>query len=315
MNTLSTARTFQDLLLPDVAPSPYDYGVLFESKGFFARRRSKRRFKLLKNLDVDLQPLLQPGERVFFATCGFTASLAEQMFVGWAAQFLNRRAIVFTTSRVLLIQINRKLRPLDLVSQIRYEQIAKVRSTWRGFCEICLQDGKKLLFQGVAKAERKFLHRFLADVVRPIPVKKGEKVAAPEHLCRACQTVVPGHPHSCPRCSAAFKPASKAALLSLLFPGLGDYYLGHRGFAFMEMAGGAFAWLILVVMPLAQGGLVDTETGEIYAMAMGDWIAYSFFPLGILHGIDSIMTRHFARKGHHLSDRSETRTRLNSAPD
>lgn len=43
--------------------------------------------------------------------------------------------------------------------------------------------------------------------------------------------------HSCPSCEAGFKSANTATLLSLAFPGIGDFYLGHLRFALMEMSG------------------------------------------------------------------------------
>lgn len=309
MKTLATARTFEELLVPDVALSPYDFEVIFNGSGFFARRQSKRRFRLLQNLDSDIQPLLMADERVFFATSGYTVSLSEHFFVGWAARYLNRRAIIFTTSRVLLIQVDRKLRPRELISQIRYEQIASVRATWNGICEIRLQDGKKHKFQGVGRSERKFLHKFLSDAVRPIPALKGQKVDAPENLCRACHSVVAGHPDACPYCGAAFKPARTAALLSLIFPGLGGFYLGHRGFAVFEVLGAAFFWFVLIIEPLLAGGWMDQNTGDFYPLTAAG-LLFSSIPLLVMHALDALMTRHFARKGHHLKNKGDIRARI-----
>lgn len=153
MTSIATARSFQDLLAPDAAPAPYEYATLFTAKGWFDRRRAKRRFQLLKKLDPKLRAVLKPDERVFFVTAGTTVSLAEHFFVGWAAHYLNRRALVFTTERVLLVQINSRKRPKELLSQLRYDQIATVKSTWNGICEVKLQRGLKLKFQGVPSAE------------------------------------------------------------------------------------------------------------------------------------------------------------------
>lgn len=297
MNTLATARSYQDLLVPEAAPAPYEYATLFAGEGWLARRRAKRRFELLKKLDVKLRTMLAPDERVFFVTSGTTATFAEQFFVGLAATYLNRRALVFTTHRLLLVQIDSRKRPRELVSQMRYDQIASVRSTWNGICEVKLHGGVKYKFQQVPKAERKFLHQFLADVVKPVP-GAGGTTGQVELLCPKCFVVVPGHPASCPTCHAPFKSAKKAAMLSLVFPGLGDFYLGHRGFAALELIGSAFLWLALVVLPLMDGGAVDADTGELVPLN-GIYWAMAAVIIAMAHLIDSSMTRHFAKKGHH----------------
>ena len=81
---------------------------------------------------------------------------------------------------------------------------------------------------------------------------------------------------------------------SLLFPGFGDFYLGHRMFAAMEMLSAAIFWYALVIAPLA--GIADehgkvTQTNPVY------WSIAAVVVAGVL-GMDAIMTRHFALKGH-----------------
>jgi hypothetical protein len=298
MTTIAVAQKFEELLGPGVAPAPYEYQTLFEAKSWFERRRAKRRFQLLKKLDPKLRAVLRPDERVFFVTAGTTMSAAEQFFVGWAASILNRRALVFTTERMLLVQIDSRNRPLHLLSQLRFDQIASVKSTWNGMCEVKLQRGLKLKFQGVPSAERKFLHKFLADIVGPATSGSVDHVNHLEHLCPKCYVIVPAFPDACPSCRAPFKSAKKAGLLSLAFPGLGDFYLGHKGFATFELLGGLFAWFILVVSPLLAGGIVDETTGEVFLVNASYWITAAII-LGIVHAIDGIMTHHFAEKGHH----------------
>jgi hypothetical protein len=298
MNSIATARRYEDLLTPDAAPGPYEYATLFAAKGWLARGRAKRRFQLLKKLDPKLRAILRPDERVFFVTAGSTVSVAEHFFVGWAAYYLNRRALVFTTERVLLVQIDTRKNPRELVSQLRYDQIASVKSTWNGICAVKLHRGLQYKFQGVPSAERKFLHQFLADIVKPMPPGSADIVEHLEHLCPKCFTVVPGFPAACPVCHAAFKSPKKAALLSLAFPGLGDFYLGHRGFAVLELLGSAFLWFVLVISPLLAGEVVNEETGERFRADSGYWVTVGLF-IAAAHVIDSVMTHHFAKKGHH----------------
>jgi len=149
---------------------------------------------------------------------------------------------------------------------------------------------------GVPKADRKELATFLTDVVKPGADSSFDRNGpAIEHLCPRCFAPVPGHPETCPHCQSRFKLARTATLRSLIFPGLGDLYLGHRTIAVFEMLGGALAWFSLVVAPLA--GVPD-ENGHVIGTTPSYW-GVAFVMLAVIHGIDAAMARHFALKGHH----------------
>lgn len=297
MTTLKNARRYEELLGNNVADSPYEYAMLFEAKGWFARRRAKARFKLMQRIDAKLSRVLRPGERVYFVTKGSLASTAEQFFAGQAvAYYINLRALVFTTERVILMQIGSDLKPRELVSELAYTSILKVKATWSGMCEVELANKKKHRFSSMPKADRKFLGNFLSGVVTQpagalVPDKKSDGMA---HLCPHCFTHVPAWPLVCGGCGGGIKSARTAALLSLAFPGLGDWYLGHRFFAVAEMIGTAFLWLVMVIGPL-----LGTQTPEDAARFSGGYWLFAAVMVGGAHLIDSAVTHSFARKGHH----------------
>jgi hypothetical protein len=290
--TLHSARSFEDLLGTNAASSSYDYSLMFSGEGWLARRRAKRRLKLLQALDAKLRGILRSNEHVYFATTGTTVSLSEQFLVGWMAMYLNRRALVFTTERILLLQIDRKNRPLELVSQIPVASIASIKGTWTGVCRVKLLDREVYNFQSIPSADRKFVAKLLGDITQGTasPFSRGQGI---EHLCPRCYAVEPAHASACSKCAVEFKSANKAGLLSLVVPGFGDWYLGHRSFAVLEMLGCAFLWLGFVVLPLL--GVEDPELGAVDAAY---WITAAAI-LGFSHAVDAVMTRHFARKGHH----------------
>ena len=297
MHTLQTAQQYSDLLGPDVESSPYEFALLFTASGWFGRMRDKNRFKLLRAIDPLLMRMLHAGERVYFVTSGTTATMAEQFFTGAAiTQAINRRALVFTTERVLLLQINRRQKPGKLLSQIAYASIQAVKATWNGYCQVKLRNQTKLNFLNVPKADRKGLAALLADVIKSTDTYSLAN-ASPglEHLCPHCFTPVGGHPDSCPHCHGKFKRPRIALLRSFLFPGLGDLYLGHRGFAALEMMGAAWFWFLLVFSPLL--GLPDDHgvVPEVNAASL----TTGFVMLAVMHAIDGIMAHHFALKGHH----------------
>lgn len=293
MITLQSATKFEELLGTDVESTPYNYAMLFKADGFLARRRAKKRFKLLQSIDAKLRLMLEANEKVYFLTHGTTISLSEQFFVGWLAYFLNMYALVFTSNRMLLLQVDRARRPRDLVSQMPYGVIASVKSTWNALCRVKLLDKKIYDFQHVPAADRKFLAKFLIGVVRgsSAPFQYGHGI---EHLCPHCFKVVPGHPLTCPACHGSFKPAWKAGLLSFFFPGLGQWYLGQRAFAVFEVFCAAMLWLgLLVLLPHFFPAVLNYPV-----FGRGYWLVAGLALLA-MHLVDGLMTRHFARKGHY----------------
>jgi len=294
MTDLMTARSYAELLAGPVAPAPYEYALLFHADGWLARRRAKARFKFLRLLDGRLRRLLHPDERVYFLTSGTATSVAEQFFAGWLAHYYNRRALVFTTDRILLLQIDQRQRPGVLMSQLAYTAIADLKSTWDRYCQLRLRNGQKLNFAGVPAADRKYLRTLLADALRvSVPPIIGAPQPGIEHLCPHCLRAVAGIPAACPHCRGAFKSAKRAAWLSACFPGLGDFYLGHHGRGVLQFLVGGMAWLGLVIAPLM--ALATTHRGTIPA----DYWFQAALELAIIHGIDSAIAYNFAVKGLH----------------
>lgn len=290
MTTVESAKNYEELLGSSVAASPYEFATLFKAEGFMGKRRCKQRLKLLKAVDFKVRHILERGEKVYFVTSGTTVSMGERFFVGWIAYYLNLRALVFTSRRILLLHIDARQKPMDLVSQLPYANIASVKSTWSGMCAIKLLNRITFNFQHIPSQDRKFLVEFLADIVHltNAPFEHNRGI---EHLCPHCYTFIPDFPSSCPSCKGEFKSARKAGLLSLLFPGLGDFYLGHRWIGALELLGGAALWAGVVILPL-----LDRSSPSARAIDAEFWMTAVAVIL-IAHGIDSMMTHHFAKKG------------------
>lgn len=277
----------------------YDFGTLMNGEGWFARRRAAARLRLVKKLDAKLKRVLKPGERVCFVTKGSMASMAERFFAGHAVAYhVNLRALVFTTDRVILIHVGAFSSPRALVSELAYGSIRKLRSTWSGFCEVKLANGKTHRFSGVPRADRKFLREFLAKKVpanaAAAVCAHGEESDGLMHLCPHCYAALPGRPRVCVSCGGGIKAASTAALLSFGLPGLGNWYLGHRWFAVFEMIGAAMLWVVFVIRPLRE----ELSHNDGQPLGAGFW-AFFIGVVAVIHVIDAVVTYNFGRKGHH----------------
>jgi hypothetical protein len=277
----------------------YDIGVLSKDAGWLARRREAARQRLLKKLDAKLAKVLRPGERVRFVTKGSMASRAEQFFAGHAVAYhINLRALVFTTERVLLIHVGAFSRPRGLVSELSYGSIRKLRSTWSGFCEVKLANGRTHRFSGVPRADRKFLRDFLAKMMPEAAAMGGVDLSETSdglvHLCPHCYTALAGRPRACARCGGGIKSARIAALLSFGLPGLGNWYLGHRWFAVFEMISAVMLWVVFVIRPLR----VEISYRDGEPLGASFW-AFLIGVVALIHVIDATVTYNFGRKGHH----------------
>ena len=141
--------------------------------------------------------------------------------------------------------------------------------------------GRRRLFTSMKMAFTRELREFIVPQLTPAPAAvSGDK--ALECLCPVCYTGLPGYTDACQVCGATFKSARKAALRSLLLPGWGDWYLGHRLLGGLELIGSLFVWSV-VLSQLAQGG---AENAGVAA-----------FILLFYNGFDALLTRHMARKG------------------
>jgi hypothetical protein len=268
---------------------PYDFKTIFSAEKGASKRLLKQKFKLLQGFDTHLAKILQPGERVYYVSTGVQSSAFEQQFLGWAMYILNRRAFIFTTKRMLLIQFKSKYRPWDLYAQIPYQNISKIKKSFFGYVSISFTNGKKSHFVGMPKYDRKNVV-MITDSIREKIKAEAITRGSTENLCPHCYTVITEFPAACPACVKPFKSAKKAGLLSLLFPGAGDFYLGHRGIALMEIFGGAYIWFIWIMAVFAGAN----SEGSGSKLAVG--AVFGCLVL-LMHGLDSFVTYKIARKG------------------
>lgn len=290
---LQLVERFEELLTRRDADLPYDFHTLFPNEGFWSRRASQKRLALLKKLDESLRAMLRPGERVLFLTQGIAYSFWESYFFGLPMYYLNRRALALTNERILLLQIDSRRRARQLRSQIRLGAITEFRRTGLGNTSLRLTSGKRYVFVYLPRRDWKHLSSLLSATKS----QQAAVVADLEQLCPFCLAVVEHHPTACPACHGALKSWVKAGRLSMLFPGLGDIYLGHSRLAVLEMLVAGLFWLNFVL-----GILYPDPRAPAGGMDIG---ATAVFGLLLVHGGDALTTFHIAKKGHYPAQESQ----------
>lgn len=265
---------------------PYIFSSIFNADSWGAKRLSKMKFKILKRLDPLLGKMLNENEQVFYISYGVQSAPLEQMFMGWMVYLLNRRVFIFTNKRILLIQVKGKFAPWDLLSQIPYDNIEKIK---RSFANICIiyTNGKSVVFSGMSGYDRKSIPLITEKIREKRGIPENTVSAGAEKLCPYCFSVISGFPSGCDSCKRPFKSAAKAGLLSLLFPGFGDFYLGHRYFALLEIIGTAIIWLI-ILSPAS-------ESDE--PMSLSERLIFAVVFFIFAHGMDALVTFFTGRKG------------------
>jgi hypothetical protein len=295
--SLRLVERFDELLTRQDSQLPYDFSSLFPDGGYWTRRASQRKLAFLKKVDEAIRAMLRPDERVMYLTQAVAYSFWESYFGGLPMYYLNRRAIVLTTERVILMQIDSRRRPRALRSEVALGAIEGFRRTALGNMALRLASGTRQVFVHMPRRDRK-------NLVAQTMAARAKAGAAAErrlvHLCPHCYRVVDGFPSDCPSCKRALKSWRTAGRLSLLFPGLGNIYLGQPRFAVLEVLVAGLFWLSILLAIVFPDPRAPMRAGELATSA--------FLGFLIFHGGDALATFHIAKKGHYPAVRAPAPT-------
>jgi hypothetical protein len=268
----------------------FDLQAIFipTKKGVYKTGRNKFKARILKSVYEKANKILSDGEKVFRIGKG-TAYFPAELFIGngYLTMLYNQYAILCTNRRLLFININSRVtRSTHYVFQIVYEDIKSIK---KGFLLwhfiINRHRGKRRVYTAV----KRFLLNDIKDFVEQKLSGLGGK-SVPQHalekLCPACFIPLEENLIQCPECSVQFKKPKTAFLKSLIVPGWGDIYLGHRFLGVLELLGSVFVWLIVISL------LISGSRGNL-AVAAAIFLFYNL--------MDGMLTYHMAAKGYMLA--------------
>lgn len=271
----------------DFAPQHYALGQLLtpNKKGRYKTRLNKLKLKLLGAVQAPLEALLEQDEQVLHVAAA-TAYYPVELFFGngLLTTLYNRYVVVGTNRRLVAVNTNyRMTKPTHYLFQFPYHTIKKIsRGLFGTSLALTRKKGKRRIFISLKRTLSAEMKKFISGNIDP-SLGLDAKPIPHENLCPACYKALPGKISSCPNCRTQFKNPRKAALLSLLLPGLGDIYLGHRFLGGLELLGALFVWSIVAIL------LLSNEPAGI---------GMAIFLLLIYNGFDSLLTLHMAKKGH-----------------
>ncbi len=253
--------------------------------GSYRSRRNKLKVKILLTVSEAMDKLLNEGERVMRIGKGIAYYPTEILLGnGWLTMMYNHYAILATDQRLLFININSRMqRTTHYLFQMLYEDIKKIKRGWLGSLVFQRVKSKRRVFTGV----KRFVSRELKDFIME---KKDHSAPVPrevlENICPCCHVPLHRGLQGCPTCKAAFKEPRSASLRSLLLPGLGDLYLGHRALGALELIGSFVVWAY---------ALLSILSGQAEGLFVG------VFVLLFYNGVDAMVTYHMAKKGYMLA--------------
>jgi predicted Zn finger-like uncharacterized protein len=284
--------------LKDFDAARYDLSAILRPnrKGRYTTRLNRYKVKILTAVKPTLDRLLAKDETVLRIAGGTAYYPIELLFGnGFFTTLYNRYALAATNRRLVMVNTNyRMTRTSHYLFQMPYEAVRKVsRGLFRSSLRLKRQTGGWRIFNALKRASSAEMQEMIQS---RLSADKDLKGAAPalENLCPACFEAAPSGAEACPACQAAFKGVGKAALRSLLLPGWGDMYLGHRVLGALELLGSLFVWLLVLSMVLDGGSENLVVAGVI---------------LVFYNGVDALLTRHMARKGSML-ETSQTRAHI-----
>lgn len=256
-------------------------------KGSYKTSRNKLKFKILRAAKPVLDRLLEKEEKVVHICFG-TAYYPLEMFLGNGVltTLYNRYVIAATEKRLVAINTNSGMKKAThYIFQFPYSNIKKVsRGLFGSSLVLIRKQGKKRIFNGIKSGLAGEMKQWLETKIDP-----NSPVAAEsdyhDNLCPKCYQPQASNLTMCAACGADFKSPRKSALRSLVLPGLGDIYLGHRFLGGFELIGSFIIWI--------------TALGFFFSGRSED-IIFGFFLLLIFNGMDALLTLHMAKKGYAL---------------
>jgi len=280
--------SFSDFpILRDLASPRLDLDEILtiNKKGGYKNGKNKIKIKIIQSVAPVLEKVLETDEVVKKVARGVANYPLEVIFGNGALTLLyNRYAILCTDRRVLMINTTYRMKkPTHYLFQLPYQYIKKVK---RGFIFAHLtffrQLGKKRVFNYVDRFSMKEVSAFVTTKIEG-PRPAGKLKALFDDLCPSCFVPLEKGLRTCSHCQTGFKAPRKAFLRSLLLPGWGDLYLGHRFLGSMELLVSVVIWAFIITI------LLSPTTENLIAAGL----ILIFFNV-----MDSLLTLHMAKKGY-----------------
>lgn len=212
------------IMSPQIFGLPVDRNILFSnSKDIYKKRIEKRQRKLFVKIG-SLKPFLRRNESILLVTTGYSPlnSLAQYL-TGFVFSYLKRSIFVFTNQRIIHLPTTATYQYKNSIAQIAYAGCQSITMKGGTLIVQYAKFGKIGKFKAIAFQERKKIRALLKKNI-PLSGTKGH-LAGRIHLCPRCAHRLVEKKHECANCQLNFKSRFVAAILAILVPGGGYFYV------------------------------------------------------------------------------------------
>ena len=177
---------------------PVDRETIFSDyKGRYKSRIEKRQRKLIVK-STFIKFYLQHDESIRCLTTGYSPiSALEQFYTGLAFLFFKRAIFVFTDRRILHIPTRFDRSTIGSVSQIWYEDCARIGLKGRTLV-VKYKNGSEEQFAYIGRREKKKLNALLSSI--KLKPKSAGNLNARAYLCPSCTNILDPKNNLCPTC-------------------------------------------------------------------------------------------------------------------
>ena len=209
---------------PHVFGLAVDRNVLFSNhKEVYKKRIEKRQRKLFVKI-VSLKPFLRRNESILLVTTGYSPlNSAAQYLTGFFFSYLKRSIFVFTNQRIIHLPTTSTYKYKNSIAQIAYAGCQSISMKGGTLVVQYAKFGQIEKYKAIAVWERKKIKALLKKSI-PLSGTK-DHLAGRIHLCPRCAHRLVEKKYECANCQLKFKSRLMAALLAILFPGGGYFYI------------------------------------------------------------------------------------------
>ena len=198
--------------------------VLFSNHNdVYKKRIEKRQRKLFVKLGP-LKPFLRRNEQILLVTTGYSplSSLGNYL-TGFAFSYLKRSLFVFTNLRIIHLPTTSSYNYKNSLAQMAYAGCQSI-TLKRGTLVVQFAKLNRIEnFKAIAVHERKKIRALLKKSI-PLSGTRGH-LSGRIHLCPRCGHRLVEKMKGCNNCQLNFKGSFVAAILAILVPGGGYFYV------------------------------------------------------------------------------------------
>ncbi len=211
-------------LSPQIFGLPVDRNIVFSNhKEVYKKRIEQRQRKLFVKIGP-LKSFLRRNESILLVTTGYSPlNSPAQYLTGFVFSYLKRSIFVFTNQRIIHLPTTASYKYKNSIAQIAYAGCQSIVMKGGTLVVQYTRFGKIEKFKAMAVRERKKIRALLKKNI-PLSGTKSH-LAGRIHLCPRCAHRLVEKKNECESCQLTFKSRFVAAILAILVPGGGYFYV------------------------------------------------------------------------------------------